>query len=214
MASSKTTSPASDDNNKRKKRGKSRTAADKPISPHGSSSGVRSGKSPVQSKVAPRSEPQIRASLLEIYVRHAAETDDATAAANNAIAEIRTTTIPEELISTIILEYSKIRITAARADTRYALKMAAKGDERAIESVAASRETWLDGYYVGNIRLRNCTADDLRASARSKTSMADGLLTASTFETTLAGKIGSRKVGEVMTDRQVAKLWNDLEKRC
>jgi len=212
MASSKTISPASDDD-KRKKRGKSRSGHHKPIESDGSSSGVRSGTTAAKPKFVTRSESQIRASLLEIYVRHAAETDDATDAAQNAIAEIQRTTIPSELVSTIILEYSKIRITAARADTRYALKMAAKGDERAIESVAASRETWLDGYYVGNIRLRNCTADDLRASARSKTSMADGLLMSSTFETMIAGKIGTRKVGEVMTDRQLAKLWNDLEKR-
>jgi len=212
MASSKTTSPVSDDD-KRKKRGKSRKSAYKPNTRVGSSSGVRSGITPAKPTLGARSESQIRASLLEIYVRHAAETDDATAAAQNAIAEIQRTTIPSELVSTIILEYSKIRITAARADTRYALKMAAKGDERAIEAVAASRETWLDGYYVGNIRLRNCTADDLRASARSKTKMADGLLTALTFETMIAGKIGTRKVGEVMTDGQLAKLWNDLEKR-
>lgn len=209
----KTISPASDDNDKRHGRRKSRSEQRNPARRTGSSPEIRSVKAPYNPESAPRSESQIRLELLEIYQRHALEADDTTQAAHNAISEIRTTTLPLELADAIILDYSRIRITGARADARYTLKMAAKGDEKAIASVKASQETWLDGYFVGGKRLRNCTADDLIASANSKKSMADGLLTAHTFERTLAASIGSRTVGEVMTDKQIQRLWKDLEKR-
>lgn len=209
----KTISPASDDNGKRNGRRKSRSEQRNPAHRDGSSPEIRSVKTPNKPDPVTRSESQIRLDLLEIYQRHAAETDDTTQAAHNAISEIQSTTLPIEIVNAIILDYSRIRITGARADTRYDLKMAAKGDEKAIASVKASQETWLDGYFVGGKRLRNCNADDLIASADSKKSMADGLLTAHTFERTLAASIGSRTVGEVMTDKQILKLWNDLESR-
>ncbi len=209
----KTISPASDDNGKRDGRRKSRENVNKPIEHTGSSPEIRSVRQPPKPYTVPRSESLVRLELLEIYQRHAAETDDTTQAAHNAIDEIRNTTLPLELADAIIFDYSRIRITGARADTRYTLKMAAKGDERAIASVKASQETWLDGYFVGGKRLRNCNADDLIASADSKKSMADGLLTAHTFERTLAASIGSRTVGEVMTDKQIQRLWKDLERR-
>lgn len=209
----KTISPASDDNGKRDGRRKSRENVNNSRILTGSSPEIRSVIQATKPTLFARSESQIRIELLEIYQRHAAETDDATKAAHNAISEIQSTTLPIEMVNAIILDYSRIRITGARADARYTLKMAAKGDEKAIASVKASQETWLDGYFVGGKRLRNCTADDLIASADSKKSMADGLLTAHTFERTLAASIGSRTVGEVMTDKQIQRLWKDLEKR-
>lgn len=103
---------------------------------------------------------------------------------------------------------SHVRATAGRATYQGALERYEKGDENALGA-------WLDTMYVVTAndqrkRLRDMDKEDLEYAIADYTERARSNTLQANFLKALAKKVGSKSVGEVFTDEELARMWNSI----
>lgn len=117
------------------------------------------------------------------------------------------------IVTTIVGQISRAqkshaRATAGRSAYRNALERYEKGDERALGA-------WLDTMYVVTVkdqrkRLGDMYKEDLDYAINDYTERSRSNALQAAFLRAVADAIGARKVSEVFTDEELARMWNSL----
>jgi hypothetical protein len=118
-----------------------------------------------------------------------------------------------QIITSIIGQISRqqksyARATAGRRTYKQALDRYEKGDEKALG-------VWLDTMYVVTTgdqrkRLGDMYQSDLEYAINDYTDRARANTLQATFLKAIAAKVGAKRVGEVFTDEELARMWNSL----
>lgn len=130
---------------------------------------------------------------------------------DTVIAQLGETT--QELLRAVVRVAVQAAVYAARARQRVAA--ATRPAITIVEQQATSgifKRTLLDSWYVGNKRLGDCTASELTFEAVQLGAQATGLQRKVEFYTQLAKRVGQSQVRSVLTEEQVASLYDNIAK--
>lgn len=118
-----------------------------------------------------------------------------------------------QVISTIVGQIS--RMTKAQAKQKASKSVFNAALERFEDGDHTALGAWTDAMYVvttndQRMKLGDMYKEHLEFAANDYSNRARANLLQSTFLNALATKVGARKVSEVFTDEELARMWNSL----